>query len=86
MEEICLLNLGDKCSQYVNTTFVFTSAYPNGITNITAISRSLKYSESGTYGKNETKFWSITVPDANDGIFFFFSSFLQVRFYFYAFQ
>ena len=31
---------------------------------------SLKYPESGTYGKNETKCWSITVPDTYAGILF----------------
>ncbi|XP_066018045.1 procollagen C-endopeptidase enhancer 2-like [Pocillopora verrucosa] len=44
------------------------SICPNGITNITAPSGELVYPESGTYGKNETKCWRITVPDTYDGI------------------
>ncbi|PFX16527.1 tolloid-like protein 1 [Stylophora pistillata] len=44
------------------------STCPNGMKNITATSGSFKYPESGTYGKNETKCWSITVPDTYVGI------------------
>lgn len=44
------------------------STCPNGMTNITATRGSFKYPESGTYGKNETKCWSITVPDTYAGI------------------
>ena len=54
----------------MNVRLVFTKACPNGMTNITASSGSLKYPESGTYGKNETKCWSITVPDTYAGILF----------------
>ena len=42
--------------------------------NITASSGSLKYPESGTYGKNETKCFRML----------YFISFLQVRFSFFA--
>ncbi|XP_058946765.2 ovochymase-2-like [Pocillopora verrucosa] len=49
------------------------SICPNGITNITASSGELEYPESGTYGKNETKCWSIAVPDTYDGIRYRFS-------------
>lgn len=51
------------------------SICPDGITNITASSGKLVYPESGTYGKNETKCWSITVPDTYAGIFYRFSKF-----------
>lgn len=51
------------------------SICPNGITNITASSGKLVYPESGTYGKNETKCWSITVPDTYAEIFHRFSKF-----------
>ncbi|CAH3113950.1 unnamed protein product [Pocillopora meandrina] len=43
------------------------------MTNITAFSGELVYPESGTYGKNETKCWSITVPDTYYGIRYRFS-------------
>ncbi|XP_066018046.1 tolloid-like protein 2 [Pocillopora verrucosa] len=46
---------------------------PNGIPNITASSGELVYPESGSYGKNETKCWSITVPDTYAGIRYHFS-------------
>ncbi|XP_066018048.1 ovochymase-2-like isoform X2 [Pocillopora verrucosa] len=49
------------------------SICPNGITNITASSGEIEYPESGTYGKNETKCWSITVPDTYHRIQFYFS-------------
>ena len=45
--------------------------------NITAFSGELVYPESGTYGKNETKCWSITVPDTYYGIRY---RFFQVSF------
>lgn len=51
------------------------SICPNGITNITASSGRLVYPESGTYGKNETKCWSITVPDTYYKIMYRFSRF-----------
>lgn len=44
------------------------STCPNGLKNITSTHGSFKYPESGTYGKNETKCWSITVPDTYAGI------------------
>ena len=65
----------------MNVPLVFTKACPNGMTNITASSGSLKYPESGTYGKNETKCWSITVPDTYAGILFRFSRYV---FHFFA--
>lgn len=65
----------------MNVPLVFTKACPNGMTNITASSGSLKYPESGTYGKNETKCWSITVPDTYFGILFRFSRYV---FHFFA--
>nr|XP_058946766.1 cubilin-like [Pocillopora verrucosa] len=49
------------------------SICPNGMTNITASSGELVYPESGSYGKNETKCWSITVPDTYAGILYHFS-------------
>lgn len=44
------------------------STCPDGMKNITSTSGSFKYPESGTYGKNEIKCWSITVPDTYAGI------------------
>ena len=60
-------------SQHLNLLFVFIIVCPNGMTNITASSGELEYPESGTYGKNETKCWSITVPETYYGIRYRFS-------------
>ena len=46
------------------------------MTNITASSGELEYPESGTYGKNETKCWSITVPETYYGIRYRFSRYV----------
>ncbi|CAH3113939.1 unnamed protein product [Pocillopora meandrina] len=44
------------------------SICPNGITNITAASGSLKYPTSGNYGVNEIKCWKIEIPDIYNNI------------------
>ncbi|CAH3113956.1 unnamed protein product [Pocillopora meandrina] len=57
----------------MKSTFKLTFCIHNSLSQWHDSSGELEYPESGTYGKNETKCWSITVPETYYGIRYRFS-------------